>query len=262
VNVNKTYLTMAGIGLTCLVTGATGGFFFTKKKFYSELDEIIANELAATKKHYELRLKQAREKPATPAEAVQQIAETNKVEEAVKAKKAEKIAAEMGYKRPETPAVAYNRIVQEKEVGAHQINENNIWRDQDPDDREAPNSLRAPNGRFQAKNKALAETSIEDTPPVELISAEEFLGDTMGYQQVNLVWYLDGDNGTLQNEVSEDTLDIEDVGGVDMLKLLSDVEPDKHGERIICVRNHGDGVDYEIKLSEANLVDIQDAKQS
>jgi hypothetical protein len=257
-NINKTYLTMGGIGVGALAVGATGGFFAAKKYFFGKLDEIIENEVAGTKKYYELRIKQLKEKPETPKEALAQVEKAHAAQAIV----AETIAKENGYKRPETPAVAYNRLVREREEGAHKVTAHNIWQDQKEEDREPPKSLRGSDGKFVSPRKALAESDFEELPAVELISLEEFFGDTRSYEQVNLVWFLDGENGTLRRKADDEAVDIEDVGGADVLSILPTTEPDENEKQIIFVRNNAQSVDYEIELSEENLAEAIDASQS
>lgn len=282
-NIEKEHLILGGVAIGCLAVGGAGGYFAAKKHLDKKLPEIIADEIAGVKKQYTMRIRALREKAATPAEQVEKLAKSGRsLSETLRvdtpdeiSKKAEEIVGRQGYKRPETPAVAYDRIVRAKEEGAHQVEAKNIWANDRPEDEEeTPVLLRNDKGRFVSPREALEKTTIEEVPSIQVISTEDFVGETMGYEQVNLVWFFDTDRGQedegyvgmLVDEVNQDEadkeMDIRRVGGIDVLSLLPGTPPDSEGDQIIFVRNHDERIDYEIKLDESDLTAYHDMKQS
>jgi hypothetical protein len=283
VNIDKTYLTMGGIGVACLAAGAAGGYFFAKSKHDKELPAIIKMETEEVRKLLSVQIEELKRKPASPADIPKQAPartveggdgrihtsmENQTLAGSTTANAYHSLAKTYQGSRPETPAARAGRLAQEAKVARGEdpgelnpVVTQSIWDENSHQYQEpAPEKVRAPNGRFVSKAEALKHTSIHPTPGPYPISAEDFLAGERNFETVNLVWYIE--NKMLVDRRDDESVDIEVVGGEGVLALLEDTAPDTEGDRLIFVRNEGEGTDYEIKLSFEDLADVMAESES
>lgn len=239
---NKTILIAGGVGVASLAVGGVSGYFLAKKKFDAALDDQIAQETEAVKKYYRgivASLRTTIEEMST--EEHQKIVEETPEEETeddvpidpeVEAAGRRALVNYQGFAKPSLDAVVSN--IFDKDSTARK-----------------PRPPRDPeSGRFTKAAPETTETrdenGVEQTPYI--ITHEQFLENELDFDQENLKYFLK--DQTLIQVYDNETVDIARVGEVN-LTLFPQVPRDEPS--IICVRNEGLQIDYEIQLTHESL---------
>lgn len=250
---NKTILIAGGAAVASLAAGGVGGYFLAKKKFDATLDDLIALEVEKTKKYYSVLLMQAREKP----ESLEELA-------------TEDAGGEGGADEEEcvTPREGWSEAVQAAKESGRASTANNASKamvDYQSYATKPPLSEVVPSNIF-AKDKSkkelpprdpqtghfLPKNTVEPTQTDDpyLITHEEFLQGEMEYDQENLFYFIRDE--TLIMVADNESVDIDRVGEVN-LTLFPKTPKDEPS--IICVRNDGLQIDYEIHLRHDSITE-------
>ena len=250
---NKTYLIVGGASAVSLAIGTATGYLVAKKKFNATLDDRIKVEVDATKKHYSLLLMQARDKPRSPSEL---FVETDEEEE-------EETVDETPLSDEEQAVVEKGRAHLAQAAKAALINYQG-YSEKPPLDEVVQNNIfsspASPKPKLPPRDPAtghfVSRKQVEETP--YLISHDNFLaqtndaGDDFSHHDMDNLKYFVND-ATLLWYDTENPLEIGVVGEVN-LTLFPDVP---EGEpSIICVRNEGLRMDYEIQVMQESLTEF------
>jgi len=247
---NKTIIIAGGSSLASLAVGATAGYFLAKKKVGKAFDERLDAELAEIKKHYSVLLMQAREKPDTPEtllrqteEAAQPVVEKMEtLENPVTDKGRRAAAAVVDYTQPFKASPDNGQVV-----------ENNIFGTTAKPKKQLP--PRGPSGRFLPTHESEEDAHQGDDP--YKITQEEFLVNDPEHEQENLLWFVN--DRTLLMVADSEPVDIDRVGEANLTLFGHDESSD---DDIICVRNTGLRVDYEIRRTEESLTEYMGLGES
>lgn len=262
---NKTIIIAGGASVASLAIGGAGGYFLAKKKFDETVEARVQKEVDATKKFYSVLLMEAREKPA----------EVPDVEEGAPEDEEEELGDEpdpdleqlddpLRGAQPDTTTVVGKakaamidyRGYGENGVSNGEVTTSNVF------DRDKPKKQLPP--REPGTGKFLPKTAVEQAQsedggnqPPAIITHEDFLLNEEEYDQENLTYFIN--DKTLLGYDPESPIDTAVVGEVN-LTLFPEVP---EGEpSIICVRNHGLRMDYEIKLATESLTEYMGLGES
>lgn len=268
---NKTYLIAGSASAATLVIGATGGYFLAKRRFDATVEERIATEVNATKKYFSVLLMEAREgKPDSPEEIRPEQVEDDVAEgdDEPELSEADRQAiARHRQRQTEAGVVLTNYQGYADTPNTTGVVEQNIFSNPDVA-KKTPKKLppRDPStGHFvaradeedgpEAAESEPAASSIELTP--YLIGHDDFLLGEMDFEQENLKYFVN--DKTLIQVYDNEPVDIDRVGEA-LLTLFPQV-PEGHPS-IICVRNEGLRIDYEIQLDESSLTEYMGLGES
>jgi hypothetical protein len=246
--VNKTYLIVGGVSVVSLVAGTGGGYLIAKKRFDAEIETRIDEEVEKTKRHFTILLEEARVKPEEDIPEIDdEDDEDTSGEEKEELTEADQAVIEKGRKtlaeasRAMTNYQGYATKPPLEEVA------NNIFTADAAkrvSTKKKPLPPRDAAGHFVKQSDDEAVTN--DDPSI--ITHEDFLLNELDYEQENLKYFVN--DKTLIQVYDNESVDIGRVGEVN-LTLFPDVP---EGEpSIICVRNPGLGIDYEIQLTNESL---------
>lgn len=247
---NKSYLIAGGSSAVSLAIGGAAGYLVARKRFNATLDEKIKVEVEATVKHYSLLLMQARDKPESPADIATPDDEDNIYAEPTLTDE-DQAVIEKGRQtlgRAKAALIDYQGYAEKPSLD--QVVKNNIFASTTAPKKALPPRDPA-TGHFLPKNG----NAVEETP--YLISHDNFLAQTnedevdfSHHDQENLKYFVN--DKTLLGYDPENPIEIGVVGEVN-LTLFPNVP---EGEpSIICVRNEGLQMDYEIQLVEESLTE-------
>lgn len=251
---NKTIIIAGGASVASLAAGAAGGYFLAKKKFDATVEARIEEQVLATKKHYSIMLMEAREKPEeipdVEVDDPEIVDESDLVEVTFDEPDPdlEQLDDPLRGAKPDTTTVVGRAKAAMIDYRAYADND----KTEEPPKKSLP--PREPGtGKFLPKSALVETPEPEDggNQPPELITHEQFLLNEEEYDQENLTWYVN--NQTLLGFDPENPIDIGVVGEVNLTLFpkVPEGEPS-----IICVRNHGLQMDYEIKLSLEDLTEV------
>lgn len=273
---NKIYLVVGGASVASLAVGATGGYLIAKRRFDAEIDDRINEEVDKTKKYYSVLLMQAKEKPDSPADisidprARKKYESTDDWQQRLAETDGDAVKPDEDEVKPADPILeeqANRALTDYRGFGVkpplEEIAKNIFTNEAKPKKKLPPRDPAT--GHFvsshQAKadfadppfvatetEKLLRQKTAETTPYI--ITQDEFLLNEFEYEQENLKYFHN--NKTLIQVFDNEPVDIERVGEVN-LTLFPEV-PDGQ-PRIICVRNEGLEIDYEILLTDESLTE-------
>jgi hypothetical protein len=235
--VNKTLIVAGSASVAALVTGATGGYFFAKRKFDREIEGLIAKEVAATKKYFSVLLMEAKtQKPESPEDIIPDVVELDETPELTVQDKAS-IAA----RRKAGSALVDYQGVSKKPGGPEK---RNIFTDHAV---KAPPARDPETGQFVPK-KATVEGEPSDP---YLIEMDDYLSGDSEYTQKQFVYFI-RDNTLIDPENNDEAVA---DGLIPEGLLLSFPEVPDGVSNIICVRNDALEEDYEIRLDHGSLTE-------
>lgn len=245
---NKFYLILGGTSVASLAAGAAGGYFYAKKRFDEQLDLGIAVEVDKTRRHYAVLLMEAKNAKPSLAEVTESYEDDE--EEADRAEEpldeADLAAIEKGRKNlaEASKALTDYQGASTKKAGEGDVVLTNIF-ETSPKPRKRLPPRDEETGKFLSSSVKV-KVAAEQTPYI--IDAETFLLNDPGHDQEILLYFAKDE--TLIQVYDSEPVENNRVGEVN-LTLFPDV-PD--GEpSIICVRNEGLQIDYEIKRTYESL---------
>lgn len=252
---NKKYLIVGGVSaVASLAAGGAGGYLVAKRKFDKKVDGLIALEVEKTKKYFSVLLMEAKKAPIVDVLMTDKVLDMMDAEETERSDEVEKELTEADEKaiakgrkvlgEAKEALVNYQGFAQKPDLST--LVTSNIFTKEAPKKRLPPRDPTT--GHFMPK-KDQEEEGVEQTP--YLISQEEFLLNDGEFEQKNLR-YFKQDDTLIDVEMNDEVVENAVVGAVN-LTLFPDVS---EGETsIICVRNEGLEIDYEIQLMTESLTD-------
>lgn len=251
---NKTYLIAGGASVASLAIGGAAGYFIARRRFNTELDIRIEDELKKTVKHYSVLLMEARSgKPDSPADIQQTEQEedlTPEDEEVIvqgRQTLANAAKALTDYKGISTK----NRdIVGADKPALETVVKHNIFTDAASQSKKTLPPKDPETGRFIKRPKDEPAESKHDGDDPYIITHEEFLLNEPEHEQENL-YYFHNDK-TLIQVYDNEPVDIDRVGEVNLTLFPEVLEGE---ESIVCVRNPWLQFDYEIKLMDESVTE-------
>lgn len=232
---NKTILIAGGASIASLAAGGAAGYFFAKKKFYANLDELIEVEVSAVKKYMSVQVMEARNKPATIEEVL-----TSEEEIDEEPSDEELLLAEQG----KAALINYQGIGLKPDE--KRIVENNVFGSANSSTKK-PLPPRDPSGKF-APAQAVPEERTPDDPYI--IEMDDFLTNDSGYDQVNYLYFAE------EKTVLDYDQESVEIGLLGEANLTLFPEMPVGVPRILCIRNEKMATDYEIKLMEESLTEF------
>jgi hypothetical protein len=215
---------LALVSVVGLAAGSFGGYTVAVKRLETKYEDISQQEIAEAKEFYS-RLNEARNKPATPSEAVSQlIPESELLEDAVEA--IQQYAPE-----PMERDFAQTTLT---EVREEVLVKSNLFK-----------TIEENNG-FDME----LELAKRDTSKPYLINEEEWQAAEPGYDQITLTYY-EGDN-VLAAEDDSVIDNLDQVVGEENLSRFGDGTGD---ENTMFIRNEKFKSDYEVVRSDGKYVD-------
>ncbi len=237
---NKSYLIAGGASVASLTIGGVGGYLIAKKKFNATVDGLIALEVQKTKKYFSVLLMEA-EKKARPLTSLTPVEDESPQETEELTAEDQEVITKGREKLREAATALVNYQGFSDKPSLTDVVSSNIFTKDTPKKKLPP---RDPTGKFIP---AKSTEEAEQTP--YLISAEDFLLNDPEHDQENLKYFVK-DNTLI--DYSNETVEISRVGEVN-LTLFPATEKDEPS--IICVRNEGLGIDYEILLTSESLTE-------
>jgi hypothetical protein len=268
---NKTILIAGGASVASLAAGATGGYFFAKKKLGKEFDTRLDKELETIKKHHAVQLMQAKENKPSLEELAKKIEEparddagwlvrgenesdesyNNRVDAEYKEETLtdEEIAeAEQREVEGEKALVDYRGI---STKAVQSTNESPADKARRLIGKTNPRPLppRGDGGKFVKRDEGTPDGVEVVTDGPYVITQDDFLGNPFDYDQENLRYFA-----------AEDTLldysnDVIMSSAVGEINLKNFVATNPEAGDILCVRHEAIGFDYEIQFMTEPLAD-------
>lgn len=250
--IEKKYLIVGGASVASLAVGGAGGYLIAKRKFERRLDGLIALEVEKTKKYFNVLLAAARytnvvasDQSAAEATALDQDVTDDESQdsELTEADKAAIAKGRMALGNAAKALTDYRGFSDKDKPSLEDVVSNNIFSSNGTPKKQLP--PRGPGGKFVPKEVA---PNAEQTPYI--ITQEEYLLGEMDFEQKQLRYFKDEDTLIDPEMGDAETVDNGVIGEVN-LTLFPDVG---EGEvSIICVRNEGLQVDYEIQMVTESL---------
>lgn len=258
---NKTYAVVSGTVVVSLAAGVAGGYFLAKKKFEKTLDDLLGKEVQKTQKFYERLLEESKktiedlkalretidlrvesEKP------VPEIEEDEESSDSAVVKALRETRAEHEATRALTNYQGFAAKPPLEDVVSKNIFTDKPKKKLPPRDPETGRfGSVQPKGDFADRPREHVTHSGPELTPY-MINHDAFLVNDPEHEQESLLYFRKDE--TLLQVDDQETVDIARVGEVN-LTLFPEVADGEAS--LICVRNEGLGIDYQITLTDESL---------